>query len=104
LPSGDGFGITLRTDNALLYASSRYRDLVKEYALQQEFILPHTPEQNGVAESSIGTLKLKYVWQQHFKTFAEAKTASRPGSTTTTSHTRGSATCRLRNGGYDRPK
>lgn len=74
LPQGDA-GVVLRTDNALVYASELYRDLVKDYGLSQEFILPHTPEQNGVAESFIGTLKLECVWQHRFKTFVEAKAA-----------------------------
>jgi putative transposase len=72
LPTGDT-GISLRTDNALVYASELYRRLVREYGLRQEFILPHTPEQNGVAESFMGTFKLECVWQHRFKTFAEAK-------------------------------
>lgn len=74
LPRGNA-GVILRTDNALVYASELYRDLAKEYGLSQEFILPHTPEQNGVAESFMGTLKLECVWQQRFKTFDEAKAA-----------------------------
>ena len=39
----------------------------------QEFILPHTPEQNGVAESFMGTLKLECVWQHRCATYEEAK-------------------------------
>jgi putative transposase len=35
-----------------------YRRIAKSYGLSQEFILPHTPEQNGVAESFMGTLKI----------------------------------------------
>lgn len=46
---------------------------MREYGLRQEFILPHTPEQNGVAESFMGTFKLECIWQHRFKTFAEAK-------------------------------
>ena len=52
--------------------------------LDQEFILPHTPEQNGVAESFMGTLKLECVWQHRFKTYDEAKRVIRPGSSITT--------------------
>ena len=72
LPRGDA-GVTLRTDNALVFASELYRNLTNEYGLHQEFILPHTPEQNGVGESFMGTLKLECIWQHRFKTFAEAK-------------------------------
>ncbi|PZR56394.1 MAG: transposase [Candidatus Meridianibacter frigidus] len=74
LPQGDA-DVTLRTDNALVYASALYRDLAKSYGLRQEFILPHTPEQNGVAESFMGTLKLECVWQHRFETYDEAKAA-----------------------------
>jgi putative transposase len=73
LPTGDDLGITLRTDNALVYASDLYRRLVGEYGLRQEFILPHTPEQTGVVESFMGTFKLECVWQHRFRTFDEAK-------------------------------
>ena len=65
----------LRSDNALVFASELYRKQVAEYGLSQEFILPHTPEQNGVAESFMGTLKLECVWQHRFQTFEEASTA-----------------------------
>jgi putative transposase len=72
LPKGDA-DVTLRTDNALAYASELYRDLARSYGLHQEFILPHTPEQNGVAVSFMGTLKLECVWQHRFETYEEAK-------------------------------
>jgi len=71
LPRGDA-GVILRSDNALVFASELYRKQVAEYGLSQEFILPHTPEQNGVAESFMGTLKLECVWQHRFQTFEEA--------------------------------
>ena len=35
--------------------------------------MPHTPEQNGVAESFMRTLKLECIWQRRFETFEEAK-------------------------------
>ncbi len=74
LPDRD-IGVVLRTDNALVYASVLYRRLARRYGLQQEFILPHTPEQNGVAESFMGTLKIECIWQHRFATYDEAKTA-----------------------------
>jgi putative transposase len=67
--------VTLRTDNALVYAAELYRSMARAYGLHQEFILPHTPEQNGAAETFIGTLKLECVWQHRFATFAEAQAA-----------------------------
>jgi putative transposase len=74
LPRADT-GVVLRSDNALVYASELYRSQARAYGLTQEFILPHTPEQNGVAESFMGTLKLECVWQHRFQTFAEASEA-----------------------------
>ncbi|MFY9779240.1 MAG: integrase core domain-containing protein [Candidatus Baltobacteraceae bacterium] len=74
LPRGNA-NVTLRTDNALVYASELYRDLAKSYGIHQDFILPHTPEQAGVTESLIGALKLECVWQHRFKTYEEAKSA-----------------------------
>ena len=50
LPRGDA-DVVLRTDNALVYASELYGDLGKFYGLHQEFILPHTPEQNAVSNA-----------------------------------------------------
>jgi hypothetical protein len=58
LPNGDA-NVALRTDNALVYASVLCRALAKSYGLRQEFILPHTPEPNGVDESFMDILKLK---------------------------------------------
>jgi putative transposase len=74
LPQGDA-NVTLRTDNALVYASELYRGLTRSYGLGQEFILPHTPEQNGVIESFMGTLKLECIWQTRFDTYEQAKAA-----------------------------
>lgn len=55
LPRGDA-DVAMRTDNALVYASKLHRELAKSYDLHQEIILSHTPGQNGVAESFMGTL------------------------------------------------
>ena len=40
----------LRSDNGLLFTSRSYTVLVKSYGLQQEFITPYTPEQNGMVD------------------------------------------------------
>lgn len=69
----------LRTDYALVYASELYPSLPTAYGLQQEFILPHTPEQNGVAESFMGTLKLECIWQQRFGTYDAPRRRSQRG-------------------------
>lgn len=73
LPRGDA-GVTVRSDNGLVFASRLYRRLLRSYGLQQEFIHPHTPEQNGVVEAYHKTFKRKCVWQNRFATIEEATT------------------------------
>ena len=41
----------LRSDNGLVFTSWRYTALVRSYGLQQEFITPHCPEQNGMSSA-----------------------------------------------------
>jgi putative transposase len=65
-------GVTVRSDNVLVFASRRYRRLLKSYGLQQEFIHPHTPEQNGVVEAYHKTFKRECIWQHRFATLEEA--------------------------------
>lgn len=38
----------LRSDNRLIFQSRRFRQAYRDYRLQQEFITPYTPEQNGL--------------------------------------------------------
>lgn len=47
----------LRSDNGLVLTSRDYTALVRSYGLQQEFILPHCPQKNGMVERVIRTLK-----------------------------------------------
>ena len=47
----------LRSDNGLVFTSRSYTALVRSYGLQQEFITPHCPQQNGMVERVIRTLK-----------------------------------------------
>ena len=43
-------------NNGLVFTSRKNTALVKSYGLQQEFITPYTPEQNGMVERVIRTL------------------------------------------------
>ena len=52
-----GQSFLLRSDNGLVFSSRSYTALVKSYGLQQEFITPYSPEQNGMVERVIRTLK-----------------------------------------------
>jgi putative transposase len=53
-----------RSDNGLAFTSGSYTALVKSYGLQQEFIIPYSPEQTGIVEREIRTLKDQCV-QRH---------------------------------------
>jgi putative transposase len=58
----------LRSDNGLVFTSRSYTALFKGYGLQQEFITPYSPEQNGMAERVIRTLKDQCVHRHRFET------------------------------------
>ena len=61
----------LRSDNGLVFTSRSYTRLVKSYGLQQEFT-PHCPEQNGLVERVIRTIKEQCVRRQRFETLQNA--------------------------------
>jgi putative transposase len=65
----------LRSDNGLIFQSRRFRAACREYRLTQEFITPYSPEQNGLIERFIRSLKEECVWQHTFADFAEARRA-----------------------------
>jgi putative transposase len=58
----------LRSDNGLVFTSRTYRRLVSSYGLQQEFITQHCPQQNGIVERVIRTLKEQCVHRHRFET------------------------------------
>ena len=47
----------LRSGNGLVFTSRHDTALVRSYGLRQEFITPHCPQQNGMVERVIRTLK-----------------------------------------------
>jgi putative transposase len=47
--------------------------VVRDYGLKQEFITPYTPEQNGLAERFIRSLKEECVWQNNFESIEQAR-------------------------------
>jgi len=67
----------VRSDNGLIFQSRRFRNACQFYRLQQEFITPYTPEQNGLIERWFRSLKEECVWHQQFGTFQEAQQAIR---------------------------
>lgn len=58
----------LRSDNGLVFTSRGYTRMVRSYGLQQEFITPHCPQQNGMIERVIRTLKEQCVQRHRFET------------------------------------
>ncbi len=65
----------LRSDNALVSPSRRYTALVRSYGLKQEFITPHCPQQNGMVERVIRTLKEQCIHRQRFDSIQHATRA-----------------------------
>lgn len=63
----------LGSDNGLIFQSRRFRQACRDYRLQQEFITPYTPEQNGMIERFFRSLKEECVWQHTVQTFEEAR-------------------------------
>jgi putative transposase len=62
----------LRSDNGLVFTSRNFTRLVRGYGLQQEFITPHSPEQNGMVERVIRTLKEQCVHRHRFESLQHA--------------------------------
>ncbi|ARU21850.1 hypothetical protein RSSE_c1430 [Ralstonia solanacearum] len=65
----------LRSDNGLVFTSRDYTALVRSYGLRQEFITPHCPQQNGMVERVIRTLKEQCVHRHRFETLQHASRA-----------------------------
>lgn len=62
----------LRSDNGLAFTSRSFTALVRSYVLRQEFITPHSPEQNGLVERVIRTLKEQCVHRHRFESVQHA--------------------------------
>ena len=65
----------LRSDNGLVFTSRDYTRLVRSYGLKQEFITPHCPQQNGMIERVIRTLKEQCVHRHRFESIQHASRA-----------------------------
>ena len=62
----------LRSDNGLVFTSRSYTGLVKSYGLKQEFITPYTPQQNGLIERFIRTIKEQCIHRHRFESLQHA--------------------------------
>ncbi|KDD47732.1 integrase core domain protein [Bordetella bronchiseptica MBORD901] len=62
----------LLSDNGLVCTSRSYTALVRGYGLRQDFITPHCPQQNGMIERVIRTLKEQCAHRHRFETIHHA--------------------------------
>jgi putative transposase len=65
----------LRSDNRLVFTCRRHTALVRGYGVKQEFITPHCPQQNGMIERLIRTLKEQCMHRQRFDSIQHATRA-----------------------------
>ena len=69
----EGATPVVRSDNGLIFQSRRFRAACRDYRLEQEFVTPYTPEQNGLIERFFRSLKEECVWQHRFESFERAR-------------------------------
>ena len=62
----------LRSDNGLVFTSRGFTALIKGYGLRKEFITPHNPQQNGMVERVIRTLKEQCMHRHRFESLQHA--------------------------------
>lgn len=62
----------LRSDNGLVFTSRHFTALVRSYGMKQEFITPHCPQQNGMVERVIRTLKEQCIQRHRFDSIQHA--------------------------------
>lgn len=62
----------LRSDNGLVFTSRAYTKLVRSFGLRLEFITPNCPQQNGMMERLIRSLKEQCVHRHRFENLAHA--------------------------------
>jgi putative transposase len=64
--------LTLRSDNGLVFGAKVFVSVVRRYGLDQEYITPYSPEQNGMIERFFRTLKEECLWHHRFGSRDEA--------------------------------
>jgi putative transposase len=58
--------LTIRSDNGLIFGAKPFVRSIRRFGLQQEFITPYTPQQNGMIERFFRSIKEECIWQQKF--------------------------------------
>jgi putative transposase len=64
--------LTLRSDNGLVFGAKVFVKVVRRYGLDQEYITPYSPEQNGMIERFFRTVKEECLWHHRFQSRDEA--------------------------------
>jgi len=65
--------LTIRSDNGSQFIATQLREYLQENQINQEFIKPRTPEQNGHIESFHNTVERLVCRRIEFETLAQAK-------------------------------
>ncbi len=64
--------LILRSDNGLIFGAKCFVKVARDYGIEQEYITPYTPEQNGMIERFFRTIKEECIWHYSFKSRDEA--------------------------------
>jgi putative transposase len=72
-PKAEDARPVLRSDNGKVFTSKAFTACSKQYGLEQEFITPYTPQQNGMIERFFRSLKEECIWLHNFETYEQAK-------------------------------
>ena len=63
----------LRSDNGKVFTSRAFTACSTQYGVEQEFITPYTPQQNGMVERFFRSLKEECIWLHNFEDFEYAR-------------------------------
>lgn len=58
--------VKLRSDNGLVFGAKAFVSVANRYGMEQEYITPYTPEQNGMIERFFRSLKEECIWLHRF--------------------------------------
>ena len=61
------FAFTLEDGNGLVFGAKAFISVVRRHGLNQEYITPYSPEQNGMIQRWFRTLKEECICLQRFK-------------------------------------
>lgn len=64
--------LTLRSDNGLVFGAKAFVSVARRHGLNQDYITPYTPEQNGMIERWFRSLKEECLWLRRFRDRDEA--------------------------------